>query len=983
MKYNKKIIFMVAGLVLVLITAVTTVFAAPDDNKEAVPMNNAVFSCAENSETDTMADFEEFQTAFGIKTSDANQQISVSVEPSKLNGVEFQVYITYAGESGSYSDRLVSTLNSSNSSFVYDYPDEAGDYTIELRMSDPGNTDCQAGTTNWMTTLAVEGEVSAENQFYNDNACQIIRGENVSPSENYAFMTSYNNLTAANKALLRKSGDVNEVTLCTERYISTFGLSRNTVLANITNLVVNLELAQKLSNTGTSKKLADFKNELMAKDYLYVENPSANDGIVLSCKEFVGLTGQDGLPSGTEPGEFIHQGDDGTADKGSWDTDYYTSVNQGKFYHESVTESENKYCKKTCVEAVTVSYGPPVATKGGICFEYKVKVVAKMVCEATINYDTKPKEEPVCNPKPVCNSTVKYRDQGGPVEDFDACILEKDGGEYTQDAIDSCYNEVYGYEDELANDMALVNDFNLTATPMLSYHLIWNSYYTYKKPNPSINYDSAIQIYHDVVNTNANGEGGMYVGDSNGIRWVCPSTNPNCAENSYFQLGGYYFHSPEKALQTIYNLNGHSYKSYSASLSGGYIMNGSFKAGKTCNDSCYWTGCSPDAILNKSEAVEDYNTKLAAWNAEVQTCLAEATCNEITSEYTMQVNIEDGEQKGDSNIEFNKPATDTSKNPFATDVTVNGESNMIIDNGACYGEGETSNKYMTEWTYPHTYINNKNGDVLYEKPGDLTGWREEENKFCLPLDQPDVNTLWFDWYVNNMVRDVDSGYLVPRDLGLGTISLTETEKTEILDGIEYNIFANTTNFGEYSWNIDIQCFFASRATNPTCEFDSCKTTDSGDGSGLDTSNDTPNNYKYRSITLENINTEDADLVGFNWSDDAKNYNNFAYPVDPTVVREDIADRGNSIYEGDEYLDYHFVLTTDNLKAIRDYNKDKTYLDYGNKFITDELSGVTFYVSDFLRDYLPDSAIEKIPNRDNACNNLLTKNSCESEGYINE
>ena len=976
MKYNKKNIFTIIGLILVLVTAVTTVFASPDNNKKTVPTKNSVFSCRDgDGKVDSLSDFEAFQSTFGIEIVDKNQQIVVSVDGNKLKGVEFGVYVTYTSNNGSFANKLVSTLTISNPKFVYDYPNEAGDYIIELKMTNAGDTGCKTGDTNWTTTLSVEGTTSSVNQYYDDNVCQIIRGVNVTPSENYAFLSSYNNLTQVNKNSL-KSGE-NAITLCTERYFNTFGVSRKMLISNVTNIVKNLELAQKLGGMDLGKDTyAERLDYLKKNGYKHVEDPSKEDGLVLSCNNYSGLTG---------PTEALKPLELQFDEAGWYDTDYYTSVNQGKFYHtSSETSKPNGYCKKNCVESVVASYGPPVATKGGICFEYKVKVVADMVCEAEIDYSKKPKLEPACMPTPVCNSSSEYGDQGGPTEDFDACILEKDGGQYTQDAVNACYNEVYGYDDELAEDMALVNDYNITGSPVLA---------SYLKIGGHGGLDDAkiIQIMNEVNAVNSAGNGGKYVRDANGtISWKCTNAN-NCVGGSYFNLGGYYFSSPTKAFQTIYNLNGMSYGAYSGTLSGGYIIKaGGFKAGRNCQESCSWTGCSDSKFINQSDAVEDYNKELAEWNKEIEQCVGSATCSKSTSTYTMEIKSD----KVDSSIKNSNSSLGSDKdNEFNkdSDTEVSGDTDMIIDSGACYGKGDTNNTYMTEWTFPKTFINNKNGDIAFDKE-DVPGWREEEGKYCLPLDEPDVNTLWFDWYVNNMVRGAD-GKLVSKDLGFGNRNLTIEEQNEISSNIKYNIFANTTDFGHYGWNIDVQCFYASRAANPPCIGSNCNTgtgTGTGTGTDIDTKNDTVNNYKYRSITLNNINSAEADLKGFNWSEASTNRTNAGYPVVPNSLRKNIADRGNSIYESDEYLDYHFVLTTKDLQKIRKYNDNKTYLDYGNNFYTDENSGVTFYISDFLRGKTSNSlnrnSVKLIPNSKNGCNNLKDKSSCENYiegGIVNE
>lgn len=104
-------------------------------------------------------------------------------------------------------------------------------------------------------------------------------------------------------------------------------------------------------------------------------------------------------------------------------------------------------CSVTCEEIVTVKYGAPVASKAGLCFEYKVKVTSNVVCDMT---DPPPMPEynpSVCTPTPYCTGIGKngryVLHQGGPNEDYDRCIQACDGGKYTSSCSKKCYKEVY------------------------------------------------------------------------------------------------------------------------------------------------------------------------------------------------------------------------------------------------------------------------------------------------------------------------------------------------------------------------------------------------------------------------------------------------------------------------------------------------------------------------------------------------------------
>ena len=118
---------------------------------------------------------------------------------------------------------------------------------------------------------------------------------------------------------------------------------------------------------------------------------------------------------------------------------YYT--NQQTYYFEEIKNEDN--CETTCKETVKVQYGPPVATKAGMCFEYKVKVQSKVACKSTWKGGAKPQKQKLCNIYPVCNSSKTFYDQAGPDEEFDSCIDKCDNGKYSQNCINKCYKSVY------------------------------------------------------------------------------------------------------------------------------------------------------------------------------------------------------------------------------------------------------------------------------------------------------------------------------------------------------------------------------------------------------------------------------------------------------------------------------------------------------------------------------------------------------------
>lgn len=105
-------------------------------------------------------------------------------------------------------------------------------------------------------------------------------------------------------------------------------------------------------------------------------------------------------------------------------------------------------CSIRCEEAITVQYGAPVASKAGLCFEYKVKVTSRVTCEMETAPTPPQKITTVCTPTPTCTGIGRsgkryYLTQGGPNEEFDRCVESCDGGKYTSSCSKKCYRQVY------------------------------------------------------------------------------------------------------------------------------------------------------------------------------------------------------------------------------------------------------------------------------------------------------------------------------------------------------------------------------------------------------------------------------------------------------------------------------------------------------------------------------------------------------------
>lgn len=103
------------------------------------------------------------------------------------------------------------------------------------------------------------------------------------------------------------------------------------------------------------------------------------------------------------------------------------------------------YWKAFCTETISVEYDDPKAVKAGGGFGYNAKFVVNRTC--TPIKISEPKYLPNCNYSVECwgGPANHHGENGaGPSEDFDNCVNTCDGGTYTQNCINSCYSKIYG-----------------------------------------------------------------------------------------------------------------------------------------------------------------------------------------------------------------------------------------------------------------------------------------------------------------------------------------------------------------------------------------------------------------------------------------------------------------------------------------------------------------------------------------------------------
>lgn len=611
----------------------------------------------------------------------------------------------------------------------------------------------------------------------------------------------------------------------------------------------------------------------------------------------------------------------------------YTAIKEtSKSYN---TSKKTYTCKKTCTEVLTVEYGPPVASIAGLCFEYKVRVKSEVTCqtEGTDVPPPNPDDYKYCEPVVQCVSTsgrtiISY---GGPNEDFDKCINKCDKGKYTQKCINKCYNKVYNTSN---NSNLRLNYIDKVEATQLS---DCNSILTQNQPDPT----TLSNLIIDAPSTDRCY--GHYEWVNGQIKWISGNGG------HWTKYARYYFLNANETINTINQdsinmsagngrlMNGYERRYYSP-IDGfkkwTHYTQGTYSGTAGCEYQCQYLGCSAGEKLNPDDVKGSFEDDMDVYEQFINECTAEASCSTKTAEFTIKVNNKTKDKPNEDNW-INYDAATLKNTGSAVDIHDN--SNIILNRSDCYGETINKNKYMTEWSFPGTWINNKTGEISYKEKEDKT-WHKKKDKFCTSLNSADVNVGW--WYYGAMNEK--------KNVVTGETMTDEQLKAAVTD---YNIKASTSDFGHFSWKIDVSCFYAlyDTAGKKECIDKNCD----------DIKDKNPaQRYRIRTVDTADLfpspegkDTTDATKTGrtpgFNWTINATNLKNEDYIIAPTALLEDIQtkERNGETYS-DTNLEYEFVLDREALKAIRKHTTSGNYTNFTGKF--EIVNGVSVYNSSLFR-----------------------------------
>ena len=635
------------------------------------------------------------------------------------------------------------------------------------------------------------------------------------------------------------------------------------------------------------------------------------------------------------------------------DLGYYTHrygyAKDGKF---TETKGDAIKCSVTCEEAVEVEYGPPVASKAGLCFEYKVRITSRTYCYMTA-VTPPPKSYPVCKPKAVCTGIGKtsgkryYTNKGGPEDDYYECINECDGGKFTKSCSKKCYNSVYGF-----GSGKLTSNY--------------------------ISYESTKLDSGNTITLNDCGKC-YYRGGS--------VKNP----------GSIHWHGGGAARYYGYHCPG-GYSTKSSGVAG--ICYHYYGGGRYCNDSCWWSSgnCKATSYLNKYLATADKKYNLEQYEKAVNACKAQVGCSDSYGEFSITVKYKkDGSNKEESLVFPTKIGTDIvvsngAKGDNRRAVTYGdgkGGSTILYNVNehdkimGCYLPGSKDNNlYRVPWSFPGTWINNKTGEITYQEVTGDDYWQKQDKKFCIPFDAKNVNEKWWLTYMTKALEGKES------TLFSGKFTDECLKSYSFSDKIDYNIVASARRFGQFLWNVDVKCYYS--LFSPPSDYCDTKTV-----------------TRVRPVNLEDMfpSVEGDEKPpsnpswvgrqpGFNWTKYATasstKKTNLSYVTNPPKYISYIQSRGYSIYN-DNYLDYEFDLPPESLSSLRssfDESKKGNYTNYDSSGTFSSVSalkkndnnenGIVRYKSSVIRNIK--GARITVPKDDATlyCNNMKNHNGgCEN------
>ena len=574
------------------------------------------------------------------------------------------------------------------------------------------------------------------------------------------------------------------------------------------------------------------------------------------------------------------------------------TIPKGRSVNPDNIKTDDIKCEISCTEVVTVQYGAPVASKAGLCFEYKVKVTSRVNCGSKVTANLNPPPRKLCtpyahcwDPEPPCSLEEHTCPGDGPVDDYDACINECDGGQYGMACSTYCYNKVYG-SSKISAKTNFGSDF--------------------------------AELVRKIKNT-------ARLSDE-----VCAKSNPHFEQKVYSNGSKKLIFTPAGCVAPMYNDLKKNLSCTKDESNGGGIP-----CTCSCSLLCEWLLTSPCSVktdyLNDEEFENDRKKNQEYYDEAVTKCSQFAKCSTTEAEYIIETDytLDGGKQKETIHFPYDnnkKDTKDTSQFKSSGEIScTSGKINttlLPIDENQCYrckakdnnGSILFSRTYMMEWGFPGFYASGKSDQISYQFK---QGWIKVNGEFCIPQNADDVNQKWWNAYyiaqsgfTNNSLTDTTYDEKKNCTIDCSSYKLP-TPDTNF--NITYNIRANTQKFGLFGWDIAMECFYATNSQFPY----------EPGGTSCNTNCKIESDYEVRSVKLDDMfpatsgEGHGTDQVGrepgFNWTDYAKNDKTTKFESDPSAYTTWVQELAYDVYS-DQYLDYEIYLSKNDIYALRQRQK---------------------------------------------------------------
>ncbi len=682
----------------------------------------------------------------------------------------------------------------------------------------------------------------------------------------------------------------------------------------------------------------------------YGEEIPSRESIMLTIAQVQDMIrGKSSVPKDTSSGsnirkcEFVSGGDGIKTTTGGNTVNTYKASITNKYLESSL---KYKYWRVECSEEMTVSYDDPKAVNAGGGFSYTTIITLTRTCHPV--QIKVPEKKSLCVYYAVCNGRGHDHsiNCAGPNEDFDQCIQTCDGGKYSQDCIDSCYQEVYGNTD--------VKTVSYTDTNHLGLLSISNKQ---KGVVPITTYfgENASSCPQECP------EKGKFMSGSSGISGGIISScctidnNSGCKRVSKKAAECYTEHG-----RAVYFDDGCNPKKGKGSVKCTEIL--------VTTDDC---AANAEKLYYEEvkQAKDEYSRVVASIQGytegdykdeEIQTGVYDNYLNK-------QVNFGKNQQ----------PITNVAVTNSTSGDQTRAISSVTQDAGQYTVTQDMLNYTWRQYTTTRTQIVHLTQSYVSNTSNQKLGVGTIYQKKTMNCERDDKNHDLCTKYYNG-------GYKFYTNLLAPTINdyrewpyynPANTDKTIqkfTAKGDKYeNIDVDLKNFGSWNqWTVNIDCIYG-LYQNYVKDSDDCDPSKDICSGGIQ--------YIYREIELEDNFPNERD-PRWNWTGTidttsvdgrrlvtgAARYNTASYRgynIDPLALVKHIEGNGNTIYnvkkDGSE-VDYEFVLTRQNLRNIRsynanvqDYNKDgnNNYLDYDMSCYTKRVGGQDIQVctNNFLDD----------------------------------